>query len=58
MLIEQVGREAAREIMSMVRENVLRMRSLANHFDVPLEDGAAHLAETHADARELEGWAA
>jgi glycine/D-amino acid oxidase-like deaminating enzyme len=33
------------------------MRSLANRFDVPLEDGAAHLAETRAEARELEGWA-
>ena len=57
VLIEQVGREAAREILSMVRENVLRMRSLANHFDVPLEDGAAPLAETYAEARELEHWA-
>ena len=57
VLIEQVGREAAREILTMVRENVLRMRSLSNRFDVPLEEGAAHLAETHAEARELEHWA-
>ena len=57
VLIEQVGRDAAREILTMVRENVLRMRSLANRFDVPLEDGAAHLAETRAEARELESWA-
>ena len=57
ILIEQLGREAAREILTMVRENVLRMRSLANRFDVPLEDGAAHLAETRAEARELERWA-
>ncbi len=57
VLIEQMGREAAREILTMVRENVLRMRSLANRFAIPLEDGAAHLAETHAEARELEHWA-
>ena len=57
VLIEQIGREAAREILTMVRENVIRMRSLADRFDVPLEDGAAHLAETHAEARELERWA-
>ena len=57
VLIEQVGREAAREILTMVRENVLRMRSLADQYAVPLEDGAAHLAETRAEARELEGWA-
>ena len=57
VLIEQIGREAAREILTMVRENVLRMRSLADQFSIPLEDGAAHLAETRAEARELEGWA-
>lgn len=57
VLIEQAGREAAREILMMVRENVLRMRSLAIRFDVPFEDGAAHLAETRAEARELEHWA-
>ena len=57
VLIEQIGREAAREILTMVRENVLRMRSLADQYAVPLEDGAAHLAETRAEARELEGWA-
>ena len=57
VLIKQMGREAAREILTMVRENVVRMRSLANRFDVPLEDGAAHLAETRAEARELEHWA-
>ena len=57
VLIEQIGREAAREILTMVRENVLLMRSLADRYAVPLEDGAAHLAETHAEARELEGWA-
>ena len=57
VLIKQMGREAAREILTMVRENVVRMRSLANRFDVPLEDGAAHLAETRAEARELERWA-
>ena len=57
VLIEQIGREAAREILTMVRENVLRMRSLADPFSIPLEDGAAHLAETRAEARELEGWA-
>ena len=57
VLIEQIGREAAREILTMVRENVLRMRSLADQFSIPLEDGAAHLAETRAEARELEDWA-
>ena len=57
VLIEQIGREAAREILTMVRENVLRMRLLADQFSIPLEDGAAHLAETRAEARELEGWA-
>ena len=57
VLIKQMGREAARETMTMVRENVRRMRSLANRFAVPLEDGAVHLAETHAEARELEHWA-
>ena len=57
VLIEQIGREAAREILTMVRENVLLMRSLADRYAVPLEDGAAHLAETRAEARELEGWA-
>ncbi len=57
VLIKQLGREAAREILTMVCENVVRMRSLANQFDVPLEDGAAHLAETRAEARELEHWA-
>ena len=57
VLIEQIGREAAREILTMVRENVLRMRSLADQFSIPLEDGAAHLAETRAEARELEHWA-
>jgi gamma-glutamylputrescine oxidase len=56
-LIKQLGRKAAHEILTMVRDNVRRMRSLANTFNVPLEDGAIHLAETRAEARELEHWA-
>ncbi|MCZ6676027.1 MAG: FAD-dependent oxidoreductase [Candidatus Poribacteria bacterium] len=56
-LIRQVGREAAREILAMVRDNVTRMRTLAKGFNVPLEEGAIHLAETAAEARELEHWA-
>ena len=35
VLIEQIGREAAREILTMVRENVLRMRSLADQICRP-----------------------
>ncbi len=57
VLIEQVGRERAREILAMVRDNLARMRSLVKEFDVPIEEGAIHLAETQADARELESWA-
>jgi glycine/D-amino acid oxidase-like deaminating enzyme len=56
-LIAQVGRPAARQILAMVRDNVARMRALAKQYEVPWEEGAVHLAETQADARELEEWA-
>ena len=56
-LIAQVGRPAAREILDMVLDNVARMRALAKQYEVPWEEGAIHLAETQADARELEEWA-
>ena len=57
VLIEQVGQEDARLILDMVRDNVGRMRSMVDRFNVPLEEGSVHLAETLADARELESWA-
>ena len=56
-LIKQVGRAAAHEILAMVRDNVGRMRTLVRQFKVPFEEGAIHLAETAAEARELEEWA-
>ncbi len=56
-LIAQVGHPAAREILEMVRANVARMRALAAQYEVPCEEGAVHLAETRADARDLEEWA-
>ena len=56
-LIAQVGHPAAREILGMMRDNVGRMRALADEHDVPYQEGAVHIAETGADARELEAWA-
>jgi len=56
-LIAQVGHPAAREILDMVRDNIDRMRDLTALYEVPCEEGAIHLAETRADARELEEWA-
>ena len=56
-LIAQVGRPAARQILTMVCDNVARMRALADQYGVSCEEGAIHLAETRADARELEEWA-
>ena len=56
-LIAQVGHPAARQILAMVCDNVARMRALAKQYEVPWEEGAIHLAETQADARELEEWA-
>ena len=54
VLVEQVGRDGARQIFEMVRDNIGRMRRLAGQFEVPYEDGAVYLAETRAEARELE----
>lgn len=57
VLIEQAGREGAREILAMVRDNVSRMRTLAVEYDVPFDEGAVHLAHSRAEARDLEEWA-
>ena len=57
VLIEQAGRDGAREILAMVRDNVSRMRALAVEYDVSFAEGAVHLAESRAQARELEEWA-
>ena len=57
VLIEQAGREGAREILAMVRDNVSRMRALAVEYDVPFDEGAVHLAQSRAEARDLEEWA-
>ena len=56
-LVEQVGRDAARHMLEMVCDNVRRMRQIATQFNVPYDDGAVHVAETRAEARELERWA-
>ncbi len=57
VLVEQVGHDAARHLLDMVCDNVTRMRRIATQFNVPFDDGAVHLAETQAEARELEQWA-
>ncbi len=57
VLIEQVGHDGAREILTMVRDNVARMRALAVEYGIPIDEGAVYLAENRAEARELEEWA-
>ena len=57
VLVDQVGPDAARETLAMVRDNVARMRQLATQFAILFDEGAVHLAESRADARQLEQWA-
>ena len=57
ILIEQVGPTAANDILVMVRDNVARMRTLTTQYNIPFDEGAIHLAESRADARQLEQWA-
>ncbi len=56
-LIAQVGRERARELFGLVAQNVRLMRHLANAHRVPIQEGAARVAEHPAYADELERWA-
>lgn len=57
VLIDRVGRDTAREILTMVRQNVATMRRLADEHGVTTGPGPVRLAETAADRRELERWA-
>lgn len=56
-LVAQRGRDAARELLGMVRRNVQRMRELATRYGIPLEEGVVRLARDAAYADELERWA-
>ena len=57
VLIEQMGRPNARDLLEMVRRNVRRMRELAVEYGAPLQEGALHIAHVPPEARELEQWA-